>query len=326
MSMLKTMAVAVLLSTAVESGTRVSAGRNDDGFSPQKMRNLGMGNRAGKLGHILKSSKSSKKKKSEEPSAVPSAAPSSHPSVAPSDDPSSSPSAPPSDVPSDEPSLEPSDVPSDIPSDEPSLEPSDVPSDVPSDEPSSYPTKNPTSSPTHNPTSVPTKNPTSVPTKNPTSSPTHNPTPGATAFSVVGKIRIRATQLNNNQGIWDVVQIYFYATACSGSYSTTGFAIGSGNYNGAPGYGPDSAFDSNPNTIWGGRAGSDGTTWIGRDYGTLTPVSCVRFVERGNGNPPRIVTEFIIESWDGMGWQPLGGMSPQTKPVTQTITIVQPPF
>ena len=100
--MLKTMAVAVLLSTALVSATRLRAGRNDDGFSPQKMRNLGTGtNRAGKLGHISKSPKSSKKKKSEEPSAAPSddpssspsAAPSPSPSVAPSDDPSSYPSA-----------------------------------------------------------------------------------------------------------------------------------------------------------------------------------------------------------------------------------------
>eukprot|EP00531_Pseudo-nitzschia_arenysensis_P005540 CAMPEP_0116130642 /NCGR_PEP_ID=MMETSP0329-20121206/8589_1 /TAXON_ID=697910 /ORGANISM="Pseudo-nitzschia arenysensis, Strain B593" /LENGTH=82 /DNA_ID=CAMNT_0003625035 /DNA_START=631 /DNA_END=879 /DNA_ORIENTATION=+ len=71
--------LAVLLSTALVSATTV-----DDGSSPhQKMRNLGLGNRAGRKGRFLnplKSSKSSKKKQSEEPSAVPSSMPSAAPS------------------------------------------------------------------------------------------------------------------------------------------------------------------------------------------------------------------------------------------------------
>eukprot|EP00994_Dinema_validum_P003064 NODE_16_length_4062_cov_51.441316_g12_i0.p1 GENE.NODE_16_length_4062_cov_51.441316_g12_i0~~NODE_16_length_4062_cov_51.441316_g12_i0.p1 ORF type:complete len:1278 (-),score=345.26 NODE_16_length_4062_cov_51.441316_g12_i0:229-4008(-) len=97
---------------------------------------------------------------------------------------------------------------------------------------------------------------------------------------------------------WDVKEVQFYSTPdCSTRIQTTGGSpINSGNAGGS--WGPQSAFDNNQGSAWGGRKAADGI-WVGYKFSTTVTVKCVKVLQ----NAAVTVT---VQFFDGANWEAVG--------------------
>merc|ERR1712038_1387347 len=142
---------------------------------------------------------------------------------------------------------------------------------------------------------------------NPTTSPsisqvpTLSPSVGSQLKVSSSQWRILALSLGRSHvPIWDIYTLEMYSSKdCTGEILDGGKPIHSGQHPDTR-YNPESAFDGNPNTLWGGRRDSEGLLWLGMEYedGEKT-VECVRYNEMGSHG----TTQVAVQALDpDIGW------------------------
>ena len=101
--------------------------------------------------------------------------------------------------------------------------------------------------------------------------------------------------------VWDVQSLNLYDNAeCSGptltSADTVSNYIDSGHLAGG-GYGPEKAFDNNPDSIWGGRPDGSNNLYLGVIFKVNVEVKCAVFLD-GNSNGQNISKQATLQMQD----------------------------
>jgi len=115
------------------------------------------------------------------------------------------------------------------------------------------------------------------------------------------KWRIFAPDFHTESGwAWDVADLRFYSNVdCTGTKFSNGTPVESDHVD-VNGYDPENAFDSNNDSIWGGRS-KNKNFWLGMEFESLREVRCVSLLDKeGKG-----VTELRVQAWqsDTNSWQ-----------------------